>query len=43
MSTEATSALQQIINEVQVDILSQARGIDNASKRKDIARTFICM
>lgn len=39
----STEALQQIIDEVKVDILSQAHGIDNVFKRREIARTFICM
>jgi threonine aldolase len=42
MSTEVSPALQQIIDEVKVDILSKTHGTDNATKRKEIARTFIC-
>ncbi|KAF5356333.1 hypothetical protein D9756_004250 [Leucocoprinus leucothites] len=41
MSTEVSPALQQIIDEVKVDILSKTHGTDNASKRKEITRTFI--
>ncbi|KAJ3574524.1 hypothetical protein NP233_g1715 [Leucocoprinus birnbaumii] len=41
MTTEVSPALQQIIDDVKVDILTKTHGADNASKRKEITRTFI--
>ncbi|KXN84776.1 putative low-specificity L-threonine aldolase [Leucoagaricus sp. SymC.cos] len=41
MGTEVSPAVQQIIDQVKVDILSETHGVDNATKRKEITRTFI--
>lgn len=43
MATDISPAMQQIIDQVKVDILSKTQALDNASKKKEIARTFICM
>jgi len=41
MSTEISPAVQQVIDQARFDILSKTHAADNASKRKEIARTFI--
>jgi hypothetical protein len=42
MSSSVSPALQKVIDEVKVDILSKTYVNDNAIKRKEISRTFIC-
>ncbi|KAF9451788.1 threonine aldolase [Macrolepiota fuliginosa MF-IS2] len=41
MSTEISPAVQQVIDQTRFDILSKTHAVDNASKREEIARTFI--
>jgi hypothetical protein len=42
MSTETDNQLASVLDELKLDLISQNHVIENASKRKEIARTFIC-
>lgn len=38
----ATAAFSSIADTVKFDILSETHALENAKKRKEISRTFIC-
>lgn len=40
--TMSTATIAAIIDQVKIDILSKTQTVDNALKRKEISRTFIC-
>ena len=42
MSTATDNQLASVLDELKLDLISQNHVIENASKRKEIARTFIC-
>lgn len=38
----STATIAAIIDQVKLDVLSKTQATDNANKRKEISRTFIC-
>lgn len=38
----STATIASIIDQVKLDVLSKTQTTDNANKKKEISRTFIC-
>lgn len=41
--SRSNSSIASILDEVKIDLISENYAVENAAKRKEISRTFVCM